>query len=98
LVGEEGRECKSCLLLREWLDIEREKRDYYERLLLIRSGILAVDQQSAVDDENYLPLRRITTMSSLRREAASIASKKSKDPELTEAERKFEESLNARKQ
>ncbi len=100
LAGVEDKPCAQCALLKEWLEVEREKKDYYERLLLVRSGIINSEVQSIVDEENYLPLRRITTMSSMRQAAASIvrerASKNNTEElgSLTEAEKKFQESLN----
>lgn len=85
-------ECSKCKVLQEWLDIEREKRDYYEKLLLTQAGILKgeVDISSEV---SFQSVGRITTMSQLRKMAA-VESVKRRDKTLTEAEKKFEDALN----
>lgn len=87
-------ECKQCALLRECLDIEREKRDYYEKLLLIKSGIL-VSTPEDVRPEEFESVRKIVTLSRLKHEleASSKKAALAKEEEKTEAEIIFERSL-----
>lgn len=93
---EEIEECKSCLLLREFLDLEREKREYYEKLLLTRAGILHESAEEITDIENYPSLRHATTLSTLRRMAAATAKRKFDSSE--EALEKFELALSKQKE
>lgn len=81
--------------LKEQLNYERERTEYFERLLLTRAGII----QPVVDvdaEENFPSVRRFNTMSSIRRMATEIRidqAKKQQEERKTEAEAIFEEEL-----
>jgi len=72
-------ECKQCIILREWLDIEREKRDYYEKLLLTKVGVLHDEREETLSTDSFQSIRHITTLSSLRSMARDISKKKSEE-------------------
>lgn len=83
--------CKECIILREWLEQERGKREYYEQLLLTKAGIIRSNEVE--DAVEYPTVHRISTMSSLRRmaQAEMIKASQNKKPE---AVKKFEDALN----
>lgn len=84
-------ECRECNLLREFLDIEREKREYYEKLVLTRAGILKDENEEVLDISSMPSIRRATTLSHLRRMASSGSIRR--DVEDKEAKEKFEKEL-----
>jgi len=100
-------ECPTCEVLKSWLDQERAKREYYEQLVLTRSGIVKDTEQIVTSVESFPSIQRVTTLSSLRRQAemqsrnmrnqsATETSSIARPSELTEAEALFERELNAK--
>lgn len=82
----EGDECKQCIILHQWLEAEQEKREYYEKLLLTRVGILTT-APDITDLESYPSVRKVTTMSTIRKMAREASMSRA------EAAKKFEEAL-----
>jgi hypothetical protein len=74
--------------LREFLDLEREKRDYYEKLLLTKAGILHETVEEITSVENYPSIRSANTLSTLRKMA--IAASREKASYSKEAVDRFE--------
>ncbi len=94
------RDSKYEILLREVLENERERREFYERLYLTKSGAFGSDSEkldiSTLDDTLYPTIKRHATLTQIRQEAERIYSNKArlaKDSEKTEGEKLFEESL-----
>lgn len=84
-------ECKECNIYKELLLQSNEKRDWYEKLLLTRVGILQDLNSETVDSDNYPSIRKATTMSTIRKMAVDIRNKQSE--ENKEAKDKFEKSV-----
>ena len=62
----EGDECKQCVILRQWLEAEQEKREYYEKLLLTRVGVITAETTDITDISSFPSVRKVT-MSTIRR-------------------------------
>lgn len=95
-------DCKTCEALRDWLDEEKAKRDFYEKLFLQKVGVFAEETKEEAEIE-YPSVNRVTTLSSLRRQARQIQHSRRQiidevapKAELTEAEIQFEEALNGK--
>lgn len=101
------KECKTCNLYSNELGYERERREYYEQLLLTKAGIINQikdDDIDLSDSERFPSVRRITTFSALRHIAEDLKLKQKKEADLaqpsekTEAEEIFERELNGKSQ
>jgi hypothetical protein len=91
-------ECKECKILHAWLETEISKREYYERLILIKAGILLPATQED-NLENFESIHRYATLSAIRR-AAEIhqiqlkkQTEKADDKDKTPGEKLFEQEL-----
>ena len=92
--------------MKEVLADERERRRFYENAYLSKLGAFGESSDVAVNLADFEPVRRYSTLSSLRRQAAEKM-KEDKEKEakatdviakggdLTEAEKIFQEHLNA---
>lgn len=88
-------ECAKCLVLREWLEQERERSRYFEQLLLTRAGIIHTTEDKPLEQqEDWAPIRKITTMSQLRNAARNASRSMNNLNSVTDEERAFEEELN----
>lgn len=87
-------ECETCKLLKEFLEYEQEKREYYEKLLLTKAGILHDNNETALDLENFPTVRRATTLSMIRKMAAQASSNRVKDKR--ESVDRFESAVSAK--
>jgi hypothetical protein len=89
--------CKECAILREWLEEEKAKRDFYEQLYLTKTGAFGMDATPDLTPENFKPIIRKSTLSSVRRileQKSRNQARTAKPEELNEAEQVFQESLN----
>lgn len=77
---------------------EREVADknYYRGLILRRIGVTGEEDQTEIQKEDWLPIRKPVTLSQARR-MASEASKLAKDKDLNDSEKLFQERLNEAK-
>lgn len=80
------------MVLRDWLDIEIAKRNYYEELLLSKAGILHGEKEIE-EAQSFQSVHRITTASSIRK-MAQVQMAKDRAGEKPEAVKKFEDALN----
>lgn len=86
-----------CDSLREQLEYERERsREYFELLLTARQSV-TVNQELSEPQQFQSVKPRFTTWRNRRRELELKHRKPETTPELTEAERLFEEELNGSK-
>lgn len=97
IVGRIGKlfVCGKCELYKEVLEVEREKREFYEKLLLTKAGILREDEVTVSNLEDYPTVRRATTLSMARRMA--VAASANKALVNKEAAERFEKSVSENK-
>lgn len=95
--------CDKCELYEHlWVE-EKERREFYEKVYLTKTGAFS-DPEVSVTSEDFKPVRRYVTPSDLKRQATMLRRKQSEperlasESEKTEAERLFEESLGEVKQ
>lgn len=98
--------CDRCSLYKETLDREIEHREYLERLLLTKAGLIdKIDEQDMEDTDMSFPsIGKRNTLSHMRLLAESESRKKAKalrsddtakPTELTAAEKLFQDRLNS---
>lgn len=78
------------------LDRESAKRDYYEQLLFIRMGVVGTTTSKEINLEDYEPIHKMTTLSSVRHQAEMMSRQKAREArrsEMTEAEELFSKAL-----
>jgi hypothetical protein len=84
--------CEKCELYREWLELEIKEKEYFKNLLLNPNP----GSERSEETPEWPSFNRGTSLSAIRRQLEADSVKRSKpaeDSELTEAERRFEESL-----
>jgi len=92
----EPEECKGCKVLEATLEYERGQKEYFTKLLMVKSGIVVENPEQELDLESYPSIRHSTTLSTLRKMA--ITASRRQHEESDEAKKKFEESVsNSRK-
>lgn len=84
-------ECDKCKLYAALLESEQEKREYYEKLLLTRAGIIRDEDEITADVTQYPSMRKAVTLSTMRKIAARISL--DSNAKRKEASDKFEGSL-----
>jgi hypothetical protein len=92
-IGEE-EECKGCRILQDSLNYEREQKEYFAKLLMTKFGIIHTESEVEDDMESYPSIRHSTTLSMLRKMAATASRRKSE--ESKEAREKFEAAVGNR--
>lgn len=90
--------CEKCLVLERWLESEREERAVITNILLKQGGMFD-KEETKIDLGDFQSISRNRTLSSIRLDLEAQARAKNSRPkateeELSEAEKKFEDSLN----
>lgn len=98
----ESEECKTCKVLERELEIVRTEKNELQEILFRRVGL--IQQEEEIASTEFKSIHKHVSLSKLRTELEarqrSIARKPALDnlvanpAELTEAERKFQDSLN----
>lgn len=89
--------CEQCILLKELWEHERDKRDYYEQLLLSKTGLITPTAENVMDLSSFPSIRRGMSLSQVRTALESESRQKARvaaSSEKSKAETLFEESLN----
>jgi hypothetical protein len=92
-----GSKCQTCELLREWLESERSKREYYEQIVLSASGLVAKPESEQIDLSHFPTIQKSYTLTHMRdvarKEAIRRADPLAKDSEKSPEELRFERAL-----